>query len=98
MEPYPGIPQPIRPSAVTDWIRCPRLWWLKEQGWEAPPSAWSPERLMGSAVHAGLACYWEQIREPDTKFVLPDPVNLVRREIEQGWPSDAPPEFSREGL
>ena len=79
---------PIRPSAVTDWIRCPRLWWLKEQGWEAPPSAWSPERLMGTAVHVGLEAYWAHGFKESVGEV-------VKIAFQLGWPADAPPEYDR---
>ena len=79
---------PIRPSAVTDWLRCPRLWWYKEQGWEAPPSAWSPERLMGTAVHAGIAAYWRGVNpRTQTSFTLT-----------ASWPDDAPPEYDMDVL
>ena len=95
----PGHPLPIRPSEVTDWIRCNKLWEFKYlQGWRAPDSAWEPWQLMGSAVHAGLSTYWEQIREPDTKLVIPDPASMVSRTLTQGWPPTAPAEFSRDGL
>ena len=85
---------PIRPSAVIDWIRCPRLWWYKEQGWAAPPSAWSPERLMGSAVHAGIAAYWANSRSP----IPTTPAYWLNQVFIDEWPDDAPPEYSRDTL
>lgn len=46
----------IRPTEVQKWSRCPMKWYLEDiEGWRLPDSAWSPERLMGSAVHAGMA-------------------------------------------
>lgn len=95
---------PIRPSAVTDWNRCPRLWWYKEQGWSAPPSAWTPERLMGTAVHAGLKDYWRGLQVANGlapgEFMLRSrtPHHAVEDAFALEWPPDAPPEFSREGL
>ena len=87
---------PIRPSEVTDWLRCPRLWQYKHvEHWQAPGSAWTPERLMGSAVHAGLAAYW---RDKGPIALLTSPETAVRGVFYDQWPPDAPMEFSREGL
>lgn len=84
---------PIRPSEVTDWLRCPRLWRYKHlEGWSAPPSAWTPERLMGTAIHAGLAAFWQPAEH------LGGNPQALRETFQAGWPEDAPPEFSREGL
>ncbi len=86
---------PIRPSETTDFIRCNRFWQYKHvEGWSAPPSAWTPERLMGTAVHVGLSAYW------DAKIGRPTvpPEDEVSGEFALSWPPDAPPEFSREGL
>ena len=80
---------PIRPSEVTTWLRCPRLWQYQYmEGWEPPASAWSPERLLGTALHAGIAAHW---RGQPAKGAI-----LVA--FEQKWPSTAPPEFSRDAL
>ena len=86
---------PVRPSEVTDWVRCNKLWEYKHlEGWRAPDSAWEPWQLMGSAVHAGLAAYW------DAKMGRPTvpPKDEVTGEFALSWPPTAPPEFSREGL
>ncbi len=83
---------PVRPSEVTDYIRCPRLWQYKHvEGWEPPASAWTPERLMGSAIHAGLAEHWRHLGDSA-------PHDAAQREFSVLWPPNAPPEFSREGL
>ena len=77
---------PIRPSEVTDYQRCAKYWFYKHiEGWRAPDSAWEPWQLMGSAVHAGLACYWRQ---------RPDPYQDVVETLAAGWPDNAPLEFS----
>src|SRR3990167_1842908 len=82
---------PIRPSEVTDWNRCPRYWHYKHvDGWSPPPSAWSPERLMGTAIHEGLAAYWQRHKS--------GPEYWTKQVFIDEWPPDAPPEFSREGL
>ena len=87
-------PLPIRPSEVTDWIRCPRLWWLRDQGWRPFDTQWTPERLLGTAVHAGLAHYWG-LRAgglhagPENEAIY----NVFLRE----WPDTAPSEHSLEG-
>ena len=76
------------------WNRCPRLWWYSEQGWSPPPSAWTPERLLGTTIHAGLACYWRG-RGGHTDET---PAQALGLALTLGWSPDAPPEFSREGL
>ena len=93
---------PIRPSETTDFIRCPRLWRYKHvDGWQPPASAWSPERLVGSTLHAGIAAYWVWLEEkgPEmtgsgAKFAEMAAQDYIR----QGWPPDAPLEYSRDAL
>lgn len=81
--------QPVRPSETTDFIRCPRLWLYKHvEGWEPPASAWTPERLIGTAIHAGLAEHWRGQPWGDALMLA----------LEQGWPSNAPLEFNRDVL
>ena len=88
--------QPIRPSETTDFIRCPRLWQYKHiEGWSAPPSAWTPEKLMGSAVHEGLAHYW-YLKRPGYFYAGP-PDAPVANVFLRDWPDTAPPEFSLDG-
>ena len=83
-----GIP-PVRPSETTDFIRCPRLWhWKHVERWEAPISTWTPERLIGAALHAGIAAYWRG--QP--------PGGGVLLAFGTDWPPDAPPEFSQDAL
>lgn len=83
-------PQPVRPSEVGDFIRCPRLWYYKHvEGWAPPPSAWEPWQLMGTAIHAGLAAHWHGNSNIG---------GALTAAFAAGWPVDAPPEFSREGL
>src|SRR5690242_1767353 len=82
--------QPIRPSETTDFIRCPRLWRYKHvDGWQAPMAAWTPWQLMGTAIHAGLAVFWRTGAKPEA---------WAAQALRDGWPADAPPEFSRDGL
>ena len=84
--------QPIRPSEVTDYLRCPRLWYWKHcENWRAPDSAWEPWALLGSAVHAGLAEHWRHLGDSA-------PHDILRREFSVLWPQTAPPEFSYAGL
>jgi hypothetical protein len=84
--------QPIRPSEVTDWLRCPQLHQYKHvEQWQPPASTWSPERLIGSAIHAGLAAFWRP-----TEHLGGNP-QALREVFQAGWPEDAPLEFSREG-
>lgn len=98
MNPYPDMPRPVRPSEVTDFIRCNKLWEYKHlEGWRPPDSAWEPWQLMGSAVHAGLAAYWDwkRVLGVGSQAVHEEPLRQVFR---NQWPSTAPPEFNREGL
>ena len=86
-------PTPVRPSETQDYIRCPRYWyWKHVEGWEPPASAWTPDRLMGSAVHAGLAAWWRGA-QPFTGATAD-----MARVFDLNWPFDAPMEYSREGL
>ena len=81
---------PVRPSETTDFIRCPRLWRYKHvDGWQAPMAAWEPWQLMGTAIHAGLAAFWRSGAKPEA---------WAAQALRDGWPADAPMEFSREGL
>ena len=83
---------PVRPSETQDFIRCPRYWyWKHVEGWEPPASAWTPDRLMGSAVHAGLSSHWSKLPGDLS------PAASVEITLKAGWPPDAPPEFSLEG-
>ena len=89
--------QPVRPSETTDFIRCPRLWLYKHvEGWEPPASVWTPERLVGSAIHAGIAAYW--FNQTDRIVPMPPPAECLTNVLHQGWPPDAPLEFSQEAL
>lgn len=82
----------IRPSEVTDFIRCPRLWHDKHvAGWEPPASSWTPERVIGSSIHAGIAEHWRHLGNSA-------PHDALRREFGCLWPSDAPLMFSPDGL
>ena len=86
---------PTRPSETTDFIRCPRLWLYKHvEGWEPPASAWTPERLIGTAIHAGVGAYWRG-RGGSTDET---PTQALRLALAIGWPLDAPLEFSQEAL
>ena len=83
---------PIRPSEVTDYIRCPRLWQYRHlEGWHAPDAAWEPWQMLGSSIHAGLAEHWRHLNDSA-------PHDALRREFSCLWPLTTPPEFSREGL
>jgi len=54
-----GMENMIRPTSVQKWSRCPTLWYLTDiEGWRQPDSAWSPERDIGTAIHAAIAWYW----------------------------------------
>ncbi len=91
--------QPVRPSETTDFIRCPRLWYYKHvEGWQPPASAWSPERLVGSLIHAGLAAYWlnegpESLRGGPLNHTPQDTLHYT---MDRDWPPDAPLEHSRD--
>lgn len=75
---------PIRPSEVTDWLRCPQLWQYKHvEGWQPPAVSWTPERLIGTAVHAGLAAHWQQVHAKDA----------LAETLTDGWPNHAPTEY-----
>lgn len=81
-------PEPIRPSAVEQWTRCPTLWMLENvQGWHRPGTEFTKQDLsllVGTALHAGMAAYWRG--HPDA--ALPA--------LEAGWPQGGS-EFSLEG-
>ena len=88
--------QPVRPSETTTFIRCPRLWWYREVGkWEPPASAWSPERLVGTAIHAGVASYWAYKKVTHTILMAIDDCKWA---FSKGWPPNAPLGFSRDAL
>jgi hypothetical protein len=73
------------------------MYWYRKhvEDWQAPDEAWTPWQLMGSAVHAGLAMYWkERLR----KQAFGVPSNAVIDMFTHGWPQNAPPEFSHDGL
>src|SRR6266481_5514797 len=81
---------PVRPSEVTTWLRCPRLWQYQYvEGWKPAPGSWSPEMLMGTAVHAGLAAGWKWGEVPR---------RAVEAAFAGGWPEDAPAEHDRNAL
>ena len=94
----PGMVAPVRPSETTTFIRCPRLWWYREVGkWEPPTSAWTPERLVGTAIHAALADYW-RLRMQKVESISIWRPGAIETTFDNGWPETAPLEFSREGI
>lgn len=93
----PGMVAPVRPSETTDFIRCPRLWHYKHVGgWQPPASTWTPERLAGTAIHAGVAAYW--LNQRGRVVPMPPPAECLVNVLRQEWPPDAPLEFSRDAL
>ena len=89
---------PIRPSEVTDWIRCPRLWWLRDQGWRPFDTQWTPERLLGTVIHAGIARWWRWQRNGGHGVGEVFARTELKEMLLLNWPENVPAEFSREGL
>lgn len=83
------------PSQTTDFSRCPTYWSTKRR-WEPQPDAWSPERDIGKALHAGLAARWRQFLPGAPKGGL-DPLSSASQQLVMDWPPDAPATYSREG-
>lgn len=67
-------------------------WYLEDvEGWQAPLDSWSPERDMGTALHAGMAAYWlggEKL----------SPLDEATQTLKSLWPETAPDEYSLEGM
>jgi hypothetical protein len=92
---------PVRPSETTDYIRCARLWKFKHlDGWQPPASAWSPQQLMGTAIHAGLANHWRvkqglaSLKPEEILIQVKDPHMAAEMALRVGWPQDAPEQYS----
>lgn len=96
---------PIRPSSVTKWTQCPTRWWLEDvRGWTPPLSEWTPHALVGTAIHAGLALWWQRkAQEPNGaldqgvykgsgwEWVLDGPEGPLKaalRALQEGWPPE----------
>ena len=72
------------PSQTVEWLQCPKLWALSKQ-W-IKPEPWTPQRLIGQAVHAWLAEHYRR-----TSSSAED---SAKSTLIQGWPPDAPVELS----
>lgn len=84
------MPRPYRPSETTKFTRCPTLWLREDvQGWRRPDIPFSPEILMGTAIHAGLAALWR--RETAHKWAV---LNV----FEALWPAEGGGAHDRERL
>ena len=59
------------------------LWYLTEvEGWERPAHAWTPERCLGTAIHAGIAAYWRATTSWGQRI---DPITESTRALEECW-------------
>src|SRR5437867_1304731 len=58
-----------RPTITKDFLKCPMYWRLK-QLWEPKASQWTPYKLMGTAIHAGVHDFWEGISNDDPPALL----------------------------
>ena len=76
--------EPIRPTEVQLWSRCPQLWQFRMEGWERPLARWTPERLLGTAIHAGMAC-WAR-RPMDGPDEPREPEMVAEETLLEGWP------------
>jgi hypothetical protein len=46
-----------RPTVTKDFLKCPMYWRLK-QLWQPKAGEWTPYKLMGTAIHAGVHEFW----------------------------------------
>jgi hypothetical protein len=81
-------PRHYSPSEVDLFLRCPMLWWLtRKRGWVSRVEpAWTPNRLVGSAVGAGLTILYGQY--PDKGWpekVSPESQEEAHRVLVEGW-------------
>ena len=81
-----GIPS-YAPSSVDLFLRCPMLWWLTKRGWrpQVEPE-WTPNRLVGAAVGAGLAeVYRHYDPMGDALQGLSSALQVAYRALEGEW-------------
>ena len=57
------------PSAVKQWLTCPEFWRLCKV-WEPRAAGWTPHRVVGQAIHAGIAAW---LRPQVAGYVSPEP-------------------------
>jgi hypothetical protein len=73
---------PIRPTSVEKFTRCPQKWYYEDvEGWREPGVGPSPQIIMGTAVHAGMASLWRE-EEGSSASIL----NVFEAE----WPESEP--------
>lgn len=82
------------PSQTADWSRCPRFWDFGRRWERFSGGQWTPERVVGDALHAGIAAYLRATVEGDT---APSWTETAITQLRADWPTDAPTEFAIEG-
>ena len=71
------------PSRTLHWLRCPRLSQYARE-WE-PPGEWTPNLLVGQAIHAGIAHF---LSDGMGDALLG--ISRAQDFLEQGWPGEQP--------
>lgn len=67
-----GGPPSYPPTEVKRWLTCPVFWRLSKV-WQPRCQLWTPHKLVGTAIHAGLGARLVQIKDqPSSQAVSPD--------------------------
>lgn len=70
------------PTEVTRWLTCPVFWRLSK-AWQPRVEVWTPHKLVGTAIHLGVACILAQIKDP---LSCPkDPVISAHEVLREGF-------------
>lgn len=66
---------PRSPTSTADWLRCPMYAHLRREGWTQRGVAWTPNRLLGTAIGDALSTLYRG----ESKSAAKDKVELVTR-------------------
>ena len=85
------------PSQTVDFLRCPQLWQYKQRWEDRAGNAWTPARVMGTAVDGGLTTLYASIRGGiEWRLAVPEGADTVAHTLHLHWPLDASPEHEPE--
>ena len=81
-------PPSYPPTEVQRWLTCP-VFWQRSKVWEPRLASWTPHRLVGTAIHFGIAAWLAQIKGPPsslaTNTTVADPVESALGVLGEGY-------------
>ena len=83
------------PTDVKDWDRCPMYRQLKKEGRKPRDEKWTPNMLLGTAIHAGLAGLYAGLLNPVTLLDMALDSGYIENDE---WPKLALSKLAKRGL